>query len=253
MDKKPFVSIVGAGPGDPELLTVAAVERINSADVILYDGLIHKNIYKTFPENVDRMYVGKICGDQQDQTIRQGNINSWLKKLYDEGKRIVRLKIGDPMVFSRGAEEIRFLKEQNMEFEIIPGICSGMAAANEFLIPITERFVNNSFVCITGHTSDDSFIQFNDYIESLRNGVPMMVLMGFHTMPKLIEFIKKNNLQNDIQITIVSQVSWDTQKCVTGSVNTIEEKAIKAGIETPVVIFVGKNIEPIDLNSDIKH
>jgi uroporphyrin-III C-methyltransferase len=138
-----LISIVGAGPGDPELLTVKALKRIQEADCILHDALVSDEILNLARPEAQRVYVGKIYQDGQDQTDRQEWINQLIIELAAKGQKIVRLKSGDPMIFGRGAEEIRFCIENNLNYEVIPGVTSALGAASLYGIPLTERGKNS--------------------------------------------------------------------------------------------------------------
>jgi len=148
IDNTGKIFICGAGPGDPKLLTIRALDLINESDVILYDRLIGKDIIKLFPEHVEKVYVGRGIGDP---TTHQNKTNELMQEYSKKGKKVLRLKGGDPFIFGRGGEEAEFLKSNNILFEIIPGITSGIGAAIYSGIPLTHRNYSSSVAFVTGH------------------------------------------------------------------------------------------------------
>ena len=142
------VYLVGAGPGDPKLITLRAVELIKKADVVLYDRLVSKKILAMIPKRAVSIYVGRAVGDD---TTHQENTNELMVKYAQLKKSVVRLKGGDPIIFGRGGEEAEFLKSLNVKYEIIPGITSGIGSATYAGIPLTHRQFASSVVFVTGH------------------------------------------------------------------------------------------------------
>ncbi|MCH2225035.1 MAG: SAM-dependent methyltransferase, partial [Crocinitomicaceae bacterium] len=157
-DKMPVISIVGAGPGATSLLTVHAVKALEEAEVLLHDNLISEEIL-SIAQNAERVYVGRKYGDKSDQDERQQRINELMKSNFKEGKKVVRLKSGDPYIFGRAAEEAHYLTGKKLPFEVVPGISASLAAANRFNLPVTERRKSSSLLICTAHTADYTYDQ----------------------------------------------------------------------------------------------
>lgn len=240
------VCIVGAGPGDPELMTVKAVRCLQSADVVMYDFLFGPEILDLIPVHAEKMYVGKTYKDHQDQTLRQNTIHASMKLFYDQGKRVVRLKTGDPLIFGRGIEEIRFLIENNIPYELVPGITAGLAAANIFSIPLTERVKSSAMLFCTGHTVKDDDAQFNDISAFLIAGNPAIIYMGLSNLEQIIDRLIGQGVPSETKIAILSKVSRPEQEMVCGTFSTIAEKIKEHQIATPTVIIMGRYADSLD-------
>ena len=240
-----MVTIAGAGPGDPELLTLKTLRRLQEADVILHDSLISREILALFPEGTEAINVGKRCDDGQDQTKRQERINALMIRYAREGKRCVRLKAGDPFVFGRGVEEVRALKQNGIEVEVIPGITAGLAAANMLHIPVTERNRTTSLLFCTGHTANYSFEQFNGLISLLREGSPIVMYMGIRNFETVVQRLLDAGLPSTLNVCIVSKVSLPDQKLLRGTLESIVAIVTEQGVETPAVFFIGEHTMPV--------
>ncbi len=236
------VTIVGAGPGDPDLLTIKAFRLIEEADVILHDNLVSDPILAINTVG-KKIYVGRKFGDASDQIERQQKINELLHQHYLKGKKVVRLKSGDPYVYGRAAEEARYLSKKNVPFEVIPGISAALAAANIFNIPITERNKSNAMLICTAHTADYSFEQLTGIAHMLKAGNTISIYMGLKSLnriiPKLIEVCKDDS----IPVNAASNVSRTNQEIMTGTLGNIEEKIKNSTLQMPVVLLIGA--EPI--------
>jgi uroporphyrin-III C-methyltransferase len=245
------ISIVGSGPGDPELLTVKALKRIQNADIILHDNLISEEILNLASANAQKIYVGRKFGDIEDSTTRQDAIHNLFLEYVKQNKKIVRLKSGDSFIFGRVAEEIRFLTEQNIAFEVIPGITAGMAAANSQHIPLTERNKTNSVLFCTGHTATYDFDQLSALANMLRTGTTLIMYMGYKNLKEVITVLKRIVNDETIYISAVSKVSQTDETIFTGTLDEIEQKLILETIPMPVVFIVGKYAFPINANINI--
>lgn len=242
------ISIVGSGPGDPELLTVKAVKRIQNADIILHDNLISAQILNLASANAQKIYVGRKFGDIQDAMTRQDTIHDLYLQYAKEGKKIVRLKSGDSFIFGRVAEEIRFLTEKNIAFEVIPGITAGMAAANSQHIPLTERNKTNSVLFCTGHTATYDFEQLEALANMLKTGTTLIMYMGYKNLKEVIATFKRITPDETLYISAVSKVSQADETIFTGTLEEMEEKLKQETLPMPVVFMVGKYAFPIDNN-----
>lgn len=229
------VYIVGAGPGDPDLITVKGKRCIETADVILYDRLINPELLEYAKSDADLIYCGKLPGYH---TMKQETINHFLIKFAMNGKIVTRLKGGDPFVFGRGGEEAESLKTHGIAYEIIPGITSGIAASAYAGIPVTHRKISSSVAFVTGHGCDES----KDDIEwdALARGVQTLVVyMGMKHLP---EICRKLMASGKAASTPVALVHWGTkedQVSVTGTLETITAVAEQKAIENPTIIVIG--------------
>ncbi|WP_271782240.1 uroporphyrinogen-III C-methyltransferase [Aquimarina algiphila] len=234
------VSIVGAGPGDPDLLTVKAHRLIEEANVILHDNLVSDTIM-TINTDGEKIYVGRKFGDTSDQIERQQKINELLEANYLLGKKVVRLKSGDPYVYGRAAEEARYLTAKKIPFQVIPGISAALAAANIFNIPITERNKSNAMLICTAHTADYSFEQLTGIAHMLKAGNTISIYMGLKSLhriiPKLLEVCKDDT----IPVNAASNVSRVHQEIITGTLGSIEEQIKNSALQMPVVLIIGAN------------
>lgn len=242
---KTTVTIAGAGPGDPELLTLKTLRRLQEADVVLHDSLISREILALVPEGTEAINVGKRCNDGQDQTERQERINALMIRYALEGKRCVRLKAGDPFVFGRGVEEVRALREKGIDAEVIPGITAGLAAANMLQIPVTERNRTSSLLFCTGHTANYSFEQFHGVISLLREGSPIVMYMGTENFEAIVRRLLDADVSATLKVSIVSKVSLQDQKLITGTLESIVGIVRERGVETPAVFFIGEHTVPV--------
>lgn len=232
------ITIIGAGPGDPELLTIKAHKLITNADVILHDNLVSPEIL-AMNTQAEKIYVGRKFGDKSDQISRQDRINQLLHEQYLAGKKVVRLKSGDPYIYGRAAEEARYLTAHQLPFEVVPGITAAIAAANTLNIPITERNHSNAMLICTAHTADYSFEQLNGIAHMLKAGNTISIYMGLKSLhrivPKLLEVCKDET----IPVNAISNVSREKQEIITASLGTIETEIAKSDMAMPVVFIIG--------------
>ncbi len=238
-----LISIVGAGPGDPELLTIKALNRIQQADCILHDALVSNEILDLAKPEAQRIYVGKIYQDGQDQTKRQDEINQLIIDLAAKGLRVVRLKSGDPMIFGRGAEEIRFCIENNLNYEVIPGVTSALGAAAFYGIPLTERGKNSMVLFGTGHYCEGDFCDLETFVSVLKSGSPIVFFMGLNKLVKLADRLLENEIVPETKIQILSKVSQPGSKAVEGTLENIKALLEFEKPQMPAMIIIGKNAE----------
>jgi uroporphyrin-III C-methyltransferase len=230
------VYLVGAGPGDPELITVKGLRCIQEADVILYDRLINDQLLSYAKPEADLIYCGKL---PNYHTMKQETINSFLIKLAKKGKTVVRLKGGDPFIFGRGGEEAEALAKHNIEFEIVPGITSGIAAAAYAGIPVTHRDFSSSVAFITGHKQKGS----NEDVkwETLAKGVDTLAIyMGISNLPYIREQLLKHGKAPTTPAAVIQWGTLAEQKTVTATLDTIVEVVKRHRIENPSMIIIGE-------------
>jgi len=238
-----LISIVGAGPGDPELLTIKALKRIQVADYILHDALVSEEILNLGKPNAQRIYVGKLYQDGQDQTERQETINQLIIDLATKGQKIVRLKSGDPMIFGRGAEEIRFCIENGLNYEAIPGVTSALGAASLYGIPLTERGKNSMVLFGTGHYSEGDFCDLETFVSVLKSGSPIIFFMGLNKLVRLAERLMDKGISPEINVQILSKVSQSDSSALEAKLGTISQILELEKPPMPALVIIGRNVE----------
>ena len=230
------VYLVGAGPGDPGLLTLRAAELLGRADVVVYDALVNKDLLRLAPKSAEIIYGGK---HSKDHAIPQDELNALLVAKAREGKTVVRLKGGDPYIFGRGGEEAVELAAAKVPFEVVPGISSIVAAPNYAGIPITHRDHCSSFTVITGHedpTKDETVI---DWAQVAKIPGTKIILMGVSRIREIAGQLVANGLP---PATPVAMVRWGTtgrQKSIEGTLATIADVVEKSGFTAPAVTIIG--------------
>ena len=244
-----LISIVGAGPGDPELLTVKAMKRIQEADIILYDALVSDEILNLASPNTQRIYVGKIYQDGQNQTGRQEWINQLIIDLSEKGQKIVRLKSGDPMIFGRSAEEIRFCIENKLNYEVIPGVTSALGAASLYGIPLTERGKNSMVLFGTGHYSKGEFPDLEAFVSVLKSGSPIIIFMGLNKLVQLAQRLSEQSISGDTCVQILSKVSQPEACALECTLETINQAVETQKPSMPALVIIGKNV--VRLNESV--
>jgi uroporphyrin-III C-methyltransferase len=228
--------IVGAGPGDPELITVKALRCIQKADVILYDRLVNPELLKEAKRDCHLIYCGK---KPNYHTLQQETINHLLVKYTKQGKNVVRLKGGDPFVFGRGAEEVEALVEQCLPVEVVPGITAGVAAPAYAGIPLTHRELGSSFAIVTGHKPKGKPTDIN--WKSLATAVDTLAIyMGMTNLPYICAELMKHGKKADTPVAIIQQGTTSEQRTVTGTLGSIVNIVNKEEIENPAMIVVGE-------------
>jgi uroporphyrin-III C-methyltransferase/precorrin-2 dehydrogenase/sirohydrochlorin ferrochelatase len=228
------VYLVGAGPGDPELLTLRALKLMQRADVVLYDNLISEAVLDLLPPAAERIYVGK---RRANHALRQEEINALLVRHARAGKRVLRLKGGDPFIFGRGGEEIDSLSANGIPFEVVPGITAALGVAAYAGIPLTHRDCAQSVVFVTG-TLQDSGVDL-DWPALARPRQTIVVYMGLPGLPVLCEELVRHGLPAATPAAIVQQGTFATQRVVTGTLRTLPRRADRAGLHGPTLIIVG--------------
>ena len=229
------VYLTGAGPGDPGLITVKAMNCIKKADVIVYDNLVNEKLLFFAQESAEKIYAGK-CPN--NHTMPQEKINNLLLEKAKQGKIVVRLKGGDPFIFGRGGEEALFLKNHNIEFEIIPGVSSAVAAPAYAGIPVTHRGVSSSFHVITGHESFEKCCNDVDYEVLAKLSGTLVFLMGFSNLEFICSELIRNGKPEKTPAAVISNGTCPNQKVAVGTLENIKDK-IK-NLTSPAVIVVGE-------------
>ena len=241
-----LISIVGAGPGDPELLTLKAYKRIQEADYLLHDALVSDEILNLAKPEARRIYVGKIYQDGQDQTERQEWINQLIIELAEKGQKIVRLKSGDPMIFGRGAEEIRFCIENNLDYEVIPGVTSALGAASLYGIPLTERGKNSMVLLGTGNYCDGDFCDLETFVSVLKSGSPIIFFMGLNKLVKLSERLMDRSVSPEVKVQILSKVSQPDTVALESTLGKVARLLETEKPPMPALVIIGRNVERLN-------
>jgi len=227
------VYLVGAGPGDLGLITVKALDLLKKADTIIYDRLANEEILKFAKKDAKLVYVGKKKGHH---IFRQERINEILKNEADEKKVVVRLKGGDPLVFGRGGEEMNALKENGIDFEVVPGVTSAIAVPGLANIPLTDRRFASSFSVVTGH-EDPAKSEPKVDISRL-NTDTVVILMGVGNLENIVSQALKTR-SRETPVAIIQEGATENQKVVVGTLEDIVSKARDDGVEPPAIIVVG--------------
>lgn len=228
------VYIVGAGPGDPELITVKGLKAIEQADVILYDALSSDELLAYADTNCELIYVGKRCGKH---SLKQGDINALIVQKSLTHQNIVRLKGGDPFVFGRGHEELTTLKKKDINVEVIPGITSVTSLPLLQEVPLTRRNVSESFWVLTGTTKDHRLS--SDIYNAAKSEATVVVLMGMRKLKEICS-IFSNQGKGELPAMVISNGSTPQEKIALGTVTDISDKVDQAGIGAPGIIILGE-------------
>ncbi|MCK5294067.1 MAG: uroporphyrinogen-III C-methyltransferase [Arcobacteraceae bacterium] len=227
------VHLVGAGPGDIELLTIKAYKLIQNADIIIYDRLANKDILKETKENCKFIDVGKIDGKH---LVPQDEINEIIYQSSLNYNAVVRLKGGDPFVFGRGGEEAIYLKDRDILFSIVPGVTSAISVPAYAGIPVTQRGVVNSFRVITGHKAKGGLVNLD--WDSCKTDETLIFLMGLSNLNQIVENLLKIGKQENYPVAVISKGTTKEQKVIVGTLKNIVELSKK--LPTPALIIVGE-------------
>ena len=231
------VTLVGAGPGDPELLTVKAARAIAAARLVLYDKLVSREILALLPPEADRVYVGKECAHH---SLPQDAIIELMLRLARSGRPVLRLKGGDPYTFGRGGEEAQALAEAGVPFEVIPGISAAQGAAAAAGIPLTHRDHASSVLCVTGHLRAEAGEPLAlDWPALARSRQTLVVYMGLASLPVLSAQLIHHGLPAQTPAAIVERATLAAQRTLVGTLQSLPALAQEARIQAPALIVIG--------------
>lgn len=235
------LTLVGAGPGDAELITLKGIKALQKADVVLYDALANHSLLEYVPENAIVLNVGKRKGQH---SYAQFEINQMIVEYALKFGHVVRLKGGDPFVFGRGYEELEYARAFGIETEVVPGVSSSVGVAGVNQIPITHRDIARSFWVVTGHTSDG--LLPNDLKLAAQSSATVVILMGMSKLAEIVEIFSENG-KKETPIAIIQNGTTTRQKSLFGQVQSIEAHVEATGISNPAVIIIG---EVVSLHPD---
>jgi len=233
MSKEPKITLVGAGPGDADLITLKGIKALQSADVVLYDALVNEELLQ-YAANAEKIYVGKRSGDH---SYSQDAVNKLLVDYAINYGHVVRLKGGDPFVFGRGYEEIDYAAANGIAAQVIPGISSSISVPGLQHIPVTHRGLSESFWVITGTTSSGNIS--GDVYEAAKSKATVVVLMGLNKLAEIVEIFKKEDKHN-MPVAVIQNGSTPQEKMVIGIIDSIVETVKNNEIKAPAIIILGE-------------
>lgn len=237
MDKKGKVYLVGAGPGDPGLITVKGLMKLRSCDAVVYDSLASDLLLMEVKRDCRKIYVGKRAGCH---SMKQEEINSLLADLALKGLTVVRLKGGDPFVFGRGGEEILALMEKGINYEVVSGVTSAVAALASAGIPVTHRAMSRSFHVMTGHTLSQEGSLPPDFDAFARLDGTLVFLMGLGNLSLIVKGLTDNGKEKKLPAAVIESGTLPEQRVVRGTLEDIEEKVKAEGIKSPAIFVAGE-------------
>jgi uroporphyrin-III C-methyltransferase len=231
---EPRITLLGAGPGDPDLITLKGIKALKTADVVLYDALVNEELLEYAPKHAVKVYVGKRSGDH---SYSQDAVNKLIIDYAINYGHVVRLKGGDPFVFGRGFEELDFAASYSIPAQVIPGISSSIGVPGMQNIPVTHRGLSESFWVVTGTTANGKIS--GDVYDAARSKATVVVLMGIHKLAEITEIFKMEG-KNKLPVAIIQNGTSDNEKVVVGIVDTIVEIAEENKITSPALIVFGE-------------
>lgn len=234
--KTPKLTVVGAGPGDVELITLKAIKVLESADVVLYDALVNEELLQ-YAKNAEIIFVGKRSGCH---AYTQDQINELIVVMANRHGHVVRLKGGDPFIFGRGSEEIEYVEKWGLETDIVPGISSALGVPASAGISLTQRKIADSFWVITGTTSNHELSK--DIHLASKSAATVVILMGMHKLEEIIAIYKENRT-DDLPIAIIQNGTKATERKVIGTVSSITQLVAAHEIAAPAIIVIGEVVK----------
>jgi uroporphyrinogen III methyltransferase/synthase len=231
------VWLVGAGPGDPGLITVAGLECLREADVVVYDRLASPRLLELARQDAELIFMGKVAGKGAHD---QGKINELLVEKAVDGKRVVRLKGGDPFVFGRGGEEAEALRAAGVPFEVVPGVTSAAAVPAYSGIPVTHRGLASSFAVVTGHEDPGKDEPAVDWRRLATAVDTLVLLMGVKTLPEIVDRLIEGGRSPDTPVAVIQSGTTPDQHTVTGTLTDIVRRVQEAKLQPPAVTVVGE-------------
>ncbi len=235
--KTPKLTVVGAGPGDVDLITLKAIKAIKSADVILYDALINEALLEYASVEAERIFVGKRRGCY---AFQQEQINELIVAKAKEKGHVVRLKGGDPFIFGRGAEEIDYVRPFGLETYVVPGISSALAVPAYQGIPLTKRGASESFWVVTATTKNHALS--NDVVLAAKSTATIVILMGMHKLDEIVKVFCAQNKQNT-PVAIIQNGTRETENVGIGTIDNIQQVVKEKQLASPAIIVIGEVVK----------
>jgi len=242
--KESRITLLGAGPGDPDLLTLKGVKALQAADVVLYDALTNEALLAHAPADAIKVYVGKRSGEH---SYPQETINKLMIDYAMNFGHVVRLKGGDPFVFGRGYEELDYAASYSIPVDVIPGISSSIGVPGLQQIPVTHRGLSESFWVITGTTTSGEVSK--DIYQAAESNATVLILMGLKKLSKIVEIFKTAG-KHDLPAAVIQNGSSEDEKLVVGVVETIESLVLQEKVKAPALLIFG---EVVSLHPSFKN
>ncbi|MDH5400728.1 MAG: uroporphyrinogen-III C-methyltransferase [Cyclobacteriaceae bacterium] len=241
------LTLVGGGPGDPELITLKAVKALNEADVVLYDALINKVLLEHVPEKAIKINVGK---RNRNHRYSQNEINRMIVHFAREDNHVVRLKGGDPFVFGRGQEELTYARKWGISGHVIPGLSSSTSVLTNAGLPLTVRGVNEGYAVVTATEKNGQLSASLKFFAQAR--VPVVIMMGLNKLPQIVDLFE-NLGQKNTPIALLQNGTCENERYLAGKIDNILELADEHKPEAPAIIVVGEVVNyRIDLKAELK-
>lgn len=237
---KGVIYLVGAGPGDPGLMTVRGLELLRRAEVVVFDSLVGEELLREAPASAEMLDVGKRGGRHKAE---QSEINALLLERAMQGRMVVRLKGGDPFLFGRGGEEAEHLRWHGVEVHVVPGVSASIAVPALAGVPVTHRTLSSSVTIITGHEGEHKEGEWLDWAALARGGGTLVIMMGMSNLGRNMARLMAGGVKGDVPVAVIQDGSSSSQKVVISSVDRVEEDCRREGLGSPAVIVVGKVVD----------
>ena len=230
----PRITLVGAGPGDVDLITIKAIKALKTANVVLYDALVNEELLTYAPETATKVFVGKRSGEH---SYSQEAVNKLMVDYALNYGHVVRLKGGDPFVFGRGYEELEYAASFNIPTQIVPGISSSVGVPGLQQIPVTHRGLSESFWVVTGTTANGNISE--DLYQAAQSKATVVVLMGINKLKEITEIFKAR-AKNQLPVAVIQSGTTENEKVAIGTIDTIVDLVVEKDIKSPALIVLGE-------------
>lgn len=243
------VYLVGAGPGDPGLMTVRGLELLRRAEVVVFDSLVGEEVLREAPSTAEMLDVGKRGGRHKAE---QSEINELLLEKAMQGRMVVRLKGGDPFLFGRGGEEAEHLRGHGVEVHVVPGVSASIAVPALAGVPVTHRTLSSSVTIITGHEGEHKEEEWLDWAALARGGGTLVIMMGMSNLGRNMARLMAGGVKDHVPVAVIQDGSSPSQRIVISSVGRAEEDCRREGLGAPAVIVVGKVVDLRSVLGDLR-